>query len=119
MNSSLLRPVLFLAGSLVALAAPASLAERPAVRASLAALERAEPETLNEQARICEIPAPPFEEKVRGEYFRKKFIELGLLNVRVDAEGNASANDRAAIRRPASSSPRTSTRCFPPAPTRA
>ena len=49
MNAPLLRPVLFLAGSLVGLAAPTSLAERPAVRAALAALERAEPETLNEQ----------------------------------------------------------------------
>ena len=88
MNTSLLRPVLFLASSLAALAAPASVAERPVIRAALVAIERAEPETLDEQARICEIPAPPFEEKVRGEYFRKKFIELGLQNVRVDAEGN-------------------------------
>ena len=88
MNAPLLRPVLFLAGSLVGLAAPASLAERPAVRAALAALERAEPETLNEQARICEIPAPPFEEKVRAEYFRKMFSGLGLKDVRIDAEGN-------------------------------
>ena len=88
MNASLLRPVLFLAGSLVGLAAPASLVERPTVRAALAALERAEPETLNEQARICEIPAPPFEEKVRAEYFRKMFSGLGLKDVRIDAEGN-------------------------------
>ena len=80
--------MLFLASSLAALAAPASVAERPVIRAALAVLERTEPETLNEQARICEIPAPPFEEKVRGEYFRKKFLELGLQNVRVDAEGN-------------------------------
>ncbi len=66
----------------------ATLADRTAVRSALQSLQISEPETLDEQARICEIPAPPFEEKVRGEYFRNKFIELGLRNVRVDAEGN-------------------------------
>lgn len=65
-----------------------SIASRPAVRAALAFIQRVEPETLEEQIRICEIPAPPFEEKVRAEYFRKKFTELGLKDVRIDTEGN-------------------------------
>ncbi|MBL9189578.1 MAG: M20/M25/M40 family metallo-hydrolase [Opitutaceae bacterium] len=71
------------------LAADASgLATRPAVREALAYIERVEPETLNEQVRLCEIPAPPFGESVRAEYYRKKFVELGLHDVRIDSEGN-------------------------------
>jgi acetylornithine deacetylase/succinyl-diaminopimelate desuccinylase-like protein len=64
------------------------IAQRPAVRDTLAFLERIEPETLDEQVRLCEIPAPPFEEKERAEYYRKKFVELGLQDVRIDREGN-------------------------------
>ncbi|MEO6245649.1 MAG: peptidase M20, partial [Opitutaceae bacterium] len=62
----------------------AAMADRPVVRSALQAIQASEPGTLNEQARICEIPAPPFEEKVRAEYFRKKFTELSLHNVRID-----------------------------------
>lgn len=64
------------------------LAQRDDIRAALAFIERIEPETLDEQARICEIPAPPFEERVRAEYFRQKFVALGLEEVRIDAVGN-------------------------------
>lgn len=44
--------------------------------------------TLNQQAEICEIPAPPFGEAARGEAIRQRFLALGLRQVRVDAEGN-------------------------------
>jgi tripeptide aminopeptidase len=47
-----------------------------------------EPETVAEQIKIAEIPAPTFEETKRGEYFKMRFAELGLQNVRVDAVGN-------------------------------
>lgn len=60
----------------------------PRIRETLEYLKSIEPETVNEQATICEIPAPPFKEQKRAEYFRKRFIELGLKNVRIDAEGN-------------------------------
>lgn len=60
----------------------------PRIRETLEYLRSIEPETVNEQATICEIPAPPFKEQKRAEYFRKRFIELGLKNVRFDAEGN-------------------------------
>ncbi len=69
-------------------AQPASLATKPAIRDALAFIQRVEPETLDEQVRLCEIPAPPFLEKARAEYYRKKFVELGLKDVRIDAEGN-------------------------------
>jgi acetylornithine deacetylase/succinyl-diaminopimelate desuccinylase-like protein len=41
-----------------------------------------------EQIRICSIPATPFGERERAEYLSKKFIELGLKEVEIDAEGN-------------------------------
>jgi tripeptide aminopeptidase len=71
-----------------ALAQPVPIAQRPDVRAALDYVKRIEPQTLDEQARICEIPAPPFEERVRAEYFQKRFVELGLKDVRIDKEGN-------------------------------
>jgi acetylornithine deacetylase/succinyl-diaminopimelate desuccinylase-like protein len=44
-----------------------------------------------EQKRITEIPAPPYKEKVRAEYFLKRFLELGFKDASVDAEGNVIA----------------------------
>src|SRR5687768_17015610 len=71
-----------------ALAQPSPIAQRSNVRAALDYVKRIEPQTLDEQARICEIPAPPFEERIRAEYFQKRFVELGLKDVRIDKEGN-------------------------------
>ncbi len=51
-------------------------------------IKQIEPETVEEQIKITEIPAPTFEEQERGEYFKKRFAEIGLNNVRVDAVGN-------------------------------
>jgi len=66
----------------------AQVASDPQVRRALDFIKQIEPETVNEQAKICEIPAPPFKEQQRAEYFKRRFIELGLKNVRVDAVGN-------------------------------
>ncbi len=41
-----------------------------------------------EHIRICEIPAPPFQEHNRGHYFVTRFAELGLTDVHKDAIGN-------------------------------
>lgn len=51
-------------------------------------IRQIEPETIEEQIKIAEIPAPTFEEQKRGEYFKKRFAEIGLKNVRIDAVGN-------------------------------
>ena len=51
-------------------------------------IKQIEPETVAEQIKITEIPAPTFEEQKRGEYFKQRFTELGLKNVRIDAAGN-------------------------------
>jgi acetylornithine deacetylase/succinyl-diaminopimelate desuccinylase-like protein len=67
---------------------PAELGADPTVRAAMDAVKRNEPRTLDLQARLCEIPAPPFQEAVRGQELKRLFQELGLRDVRVDAAGN-------------------------------
>ena len=44
-----------------------------------------------EQKRITEIPAPPFKEKVRAEYYLKRMQELGFKDASIDGEGNVIA----------------------------
>jgi len=60
----------------------------PGVRRALEYLKTIEPETINDQIRACEIPAPTFQEQKRAEHFKRRFTELGLKNVRIDAIGN-------------------------------
>jgi tripeptide aminopeptidase len=47
--------------------------------------------TFEEQKRIAEIPAPPFKEKARADYYLKRFQELGFKDASIDAEGNVIA----------------------------
>lgn len=58
------------------------------VRAALDAAKAGEPQLLDDQARICAIPAPPFKEGERARELERLFTELGLRNVRVDTVGN-------------------------------
>jgi tripeptide aminopeptidase len=44
-----------------------------------------------EQKRITEIPAPPFKEKVRAEFYQKRMQELGFKDASIDGEGNVIA----------------------------
>lgn len=37
---------------------------------------------------IVAIPAPPYKERIRGEYYMKRLQELGLKDVQMDPEGN-------------------------------
>lgn len=41
-----------------------------------------------EHVRICSVPATPFGEQERAEYFSRKFKEIGLTEVEIDEEGN-------------------------------
>jgi tripeptide aminopeptidase len=59
------------------------------VRRGFEFLREIEPQTIEEQIKITEIPAPTFKEAKRAEYFRQRFTELGLQNVRIDKAGNA------------------------------
>ncbi|HEX5581781.1 MAG TPA: M20/M25/M40 family metallo-hydrolase [Gemmatimonadaceae bacterium] len=47
--------------------------------------------TLQQQASICEIEAPPFKEQKRGAEFARRLGALGLVNVRTDTAGNVIA----------------------------
>jgi acetylornithine deacetylase/succinyl-diaminopimelate desuccinylase-like protein len=55
---------------------------------ALKAAERNEAHFIDEQVRICEIPAPPFMEDARGRELAKLFEQSGLQNVRADKAGN-------------------------------
>ncbi|MDM7958108.1 M20/M25/M40 family metallo-hydrolase [Blastomonas sp.] len=46
---------------------------------------------------ITEIPAPPFGEQARAEYFAKAFKDLGLAEVAIDAEGNVTGLRRGTV----------------------
>jgi acetylornithine deacetylase/succinyl-diaminopimelate desuccinylase-like protein len=60
----------------------------PAVRTALEAARSDEPRTIEDQIRICEIPAPPFKEAVRARAYAEAFRAAGLEDVRIDKEGN-------------------------------
>jgi hypothetical protein len=84
---------LLLAGfvSVTAFAAPgdpAVLMKQPALVAALEAVKANEPQTIELQVKLTEIPAPPFKEQKRAAVMKKYFEELGLKNVFIDPEGN-------------------------------
>lgn len=67
---------------------PQELLQNPAVKAALAGAKASEPQTIADQIRFCEIPAPSFKEEVRGKELQRVFTQLGLENVRIDRVGN-------------------------------
>jgi acetylornithine deacetylase/succinyl-diaminopimelate desuccinylase-like protein len=77
-----------------------SLSSDPAIQRSLAHTRDNERLTLDEQVRLCEIPAPPFKEGVRGDAMRKAFDAAALKNVRIDAVGNVIGERPGAAARP-------------------
>ena len=84
-------PAIALALSMAAAGAAqdaARLMEDPAVKEALAAVKRNEPRFIEEQIRICEIPAPPFHEEARARELERLFQQLGLRDVRIDKAGN-------------------------------
>ncbi len=88
---------------LTAVAGPASaqspavvtaLMEDATVQAAIAAVRRDEPQTIEDQIRFCEVPAPPFNEEARAAVLRRELEAAGLVNVRIDRAGNV-LGDRA------------------------
>ena len=67
---------------------PGALLHEPSVQAALEIAKKIEPATIEQQVRICEIPAPPFHENARGAELKRLFTTLGLQEVRVDKAGN-------------------------------
>ncbi len=78
----------------------AKLMQDPAVQAALEAAKRNEPHFIEEQIRICEIPAPPFHEDARAKELQKLFQQLGLQDVRTDKAGNVIGVRRGASAHP-------------------
>ncbi len=66
----------------------AILANNPQVKAALEYIKSIEPQTIEEQIKLTEIPAPTFKEAKRAEYFKQRFTEIGLKNIRIDKVGN-------------------------------
>jgi acetylornithine deacetylase/succinyl-diaminopimelate desuccinylase-like protein len=67
---------------------PRDLMKDSAVAAALAMVKNTEADTIRDQIRLCEIPAPSFKEEVRGRELQRVFQQIGLQNVRVDKVGN-------------------------------
>jgi len=59
------------------------------VQRALSDIEAREPATIREQFRMTEIPAPPFMEQERAEYFLQQLRSRGLEGAYIDSEGNA------------------------------
>ena len=80
--------------------APETRAQAPAVEAILAHpkivktledIKADDDRAFAEQKHITEIPAPPYKEKIRAEYYQKRMQELGFKDAAIDAEGNVIA----------------------------
>src|SRR5260370_27001975 len=68
--------------------AASSLLKDASVKAALEAAKAGEAQTIEDQIRFCEVPAPSFKEAARGNVLKQSFQQLGLQNVRVDKAGN-------------------------------
>ena len=88
---TLLNRSLFFAVCLLALAS-AAIAQvdinAQKVKKGLEYIRAIEPETIDEQIKTAEIPSPTFKEGERAKYYKQRFTELGLANVRIDKAGN-------------------------------
>ena len=78
----------------------AMLVKDPAVRAALDHARESEAQTINDQVRFCEVPAPPFQESARGRLLQEAFMRAGLERVRADEAGNIIGERRGAAPRP-------------------
>jgi tripeptide aminopeptidase len=78
----------------------AKLLADPAIKTAVEAIRAAEPQTIEDQVRICEVEAPPFKEAKRAEVYARMFREAGLHDVRIDKEGNVLGDRPGAQPRP-------------------
>ena len=59
-----------------------------AMRSTLGTLQADNAWTLEQQASICQIAAPPFKEAARAAEFKRRLESHGITNLRIDATGN-------------------------------
>jgi tripeptide aminopeptidase len=76
------------------------LMQDAAIKAAVEGLRASEPQTLEDQVRLCEVEAPPFKEAKRAAMYAQMFKDIGLTNVRIDKEGNVLGEKRGAQPRP-------------------
>uniref|UniRef100_UPI000364B7D5 M20/M25/M40 family metallo-hydrolase n=1 Tax=Cupriavidus sp. BIS7 TaxID=1217718 RepID=UPI000364B7D5 len=69
-------------------AAYSKLEASPVYKKLMADVRADDPRALGELKTMTEIPAPPFKEKARAEYFVARLKALGLTDAHIDAEGN-------------------------------
>lgn len=94
-----------------------ALLTNAAVAKALEEIKADDARTLAEQRRITEIPAPPFKEQTRAQFYLQRLHDLGLGDAAIDGEGMSSLCARAAAAGRNSSSPRTSIRYLQRTPT--
>jgi acetylornithine deacetylase/succinyl-diaminopimelate desuccinylase-like protein len=78
----------------------ARLMQDGAVKAAIEGLRASEPQTIEDQVRLCEVEAPPFKETKRAQLYAELFKQIGLTNVRIDKEGNVLGEKAGTSRRP-------------------
>jgi tripeptide aminopeptidase len=78
----------------------ARLLQDAAIKAAVEGVHASEPQTIEDQIRLCEVEAPPFKETKRAQLYAQMFREAGLTNVRIDKEGNVLGERRGAQPRP-------------------
>ncbi len=66
----------------------AALLRRSEIQSAFKFIESQLENITSEQIQICSIPAPPFGEQERANYFLKRFSEVGLDDIHLDDEGN-------------------------------
>ncbi len=71
-----------------------ALLARPELQAAFRAIERLEPRTQRDLITLTEIPAPPFKEEQRAQYFARLLAEAGADTVYIDEVGNVIARCR-------------------------
>ena len=78
----------------------ARLLQDAAITSALASIRAAEPQTIEDQVRVCEVEAPPFKEAKRAQLYAQMFRDVRLQNVRIDKECNVLGERRGSQPRP-------------------
>src|SRR5688500_10934664 len=78
----------------------AKLLQDAGVKTAIDGVRASEPQTIEDQIRVCEDEAPPFKEAKRAQLYAQMFRDIGLQNVRIDKEGNVLGERRGSQPRP-------------------
>lgn len=65
-----------------------ALADTPLIKAAFESIEAQDAQNITDLIALTEIPAPPFKEQARAQYFAEMLRSVGLSDVSIDAVGN-------------------------------